>query len=155
VWDLRSHTLEQRGLVVALQELAATLSSDEHGMVKVRTTGEVRRLDSRIEFHLLRVAQEAMTNAVKHGHAALVEVELHYAAAEVRLVVRDNGSGFDPKEPPAGGVHFGLLGMRERAAKVQGELLVESAPGAGTTVSLAVSVQSYDLTEARQTPSPA
>lgn len=138
VWDLRSHTLEQRGLVAALQEVAGTLVEGGGHRVAVRTTGAERRLDRQIEFHLLRVAQEAMTNAMKHGRAAEVSVGIQYAEDSVRLVVRDNGRGFDNAVPPPNGAHFGLLGMRERAAKLRGELRIESTPGAGTTISLSV-----------------
>ena len=138
VWDLRSHTLEQRGLVFAVEEVASALADGGPRRIAVRTTGAERRLDRQVEFHLLRVAQEAMTTAVKHGAATAVEVEIRYAPDSVELVVRDNGGGFDPGAWPANGAHFGLLGMRERAAKLRGELRIESAPGAGTTISLTV-----------------
>jgi signal transduction histidine kinase len=147
VWDLRSHTLEQRGLAVALEELAATLSSTEQQQIEVQTVGDVRRVDRQAEFHLLRVAQEAMTNAVKHGHASHVKVELRYTSEALQLVVQDDGSGFDPQQPPSSGVHFGLLGMRERAAKINGRLLVESAPGRGTTVSVTISATPQELAD--------
>lgn len=139
VWDLRSHTLEQSGLAEALRELAATLVGGAERKIEVRTEGAVRRLDRQIEFHFLRAGQEAMTNAVKHAGATHVAVEVEYSAEAVELRVIDDGCGFDPKVlPGSNDAHFGLLGMRERATKMNGDLRVVSAPGKGTTISLRV-----------------
>ncbi len=139
VWDLRSHTLEASGLSAALRELADALAGDRLPAITVRATGEVRRLDRQIEFHLLRVAQEAMTNAMKHAGAARIAVEVRYAPDAVQMLVRDDGRGFAPHDSPGGnGAHFGLLGIHERATKLNGELSIESAPGKGTTIALRV-----------------
>jgi len=86
------------------------------------------------------VAQEACANAVKHGGAGKIDITLDFTAADrVRLIIADDGSGFDPAAlAPAG--HFGLLGIRERVQKLGGELLLRSQPGAGATVEIIVPV---------------
>jgi len=83
---------------------------------------------------LFRVLQEALHNALRHANASAVEVRLELAPGGARLVVRDDGVGFAPGAAPAG--HYGLRGMRERAAACGGSLAVRSAPGAGTEIEL-------------------
>ena len=87
------------------------------------------------ENNLLRIAQEAIANAVKHGRASRIEVRLAFAREEIRLEVSDNGCGFDPSMPAPADSHFGLVGMRERAAETHGTLTIESGSGKGTVVS--------------------
>src|SRR6185295_11625961 len=92
-----------------------------------------------VESHVLRIAQEAVTNALKHGHATHIELGLDYGVDHITLLVRDDGRGFDADHPPAAASgHFGLFGMRERAAKLGADLRVTSRPGAGTAVHLSV-----------------
>ena len=84
---------------------------------------------------LLRVCQEALANVRKHAGASRASIGLAYDEAEVRLVVSDDGTGFDPAAACTG---YGLRGMRARAAEAGGSLLVRSAPGAGTAISVTV-----------------
>jgi signal transduction histidine kinase len=97
-------------------------------------SGEPRRLDARSEVVLLRAAQEGLANVRKHAKADSVSITLDYGATAVRLEVRDDGTGFDP-EVASG---FGLRGMRERAAQVDGTLDVRSVPGTGTSITVEV-----------------
>lgn len=83
--------------------------------------------------HILRIVQESLSNVARHAQATKVSVDLERSDEEVRVVVRDNGVGFDPAEKRQG---FGLAGMRERAAQIGGELRVVSSPGDGATVEL-------------------
>jgi len=83
--------------------------------------------------HILRIVQESLSNVARHAQATRVSVDLERSDEEVRVVVRDNGVGFDPAEKRQG---FGLAGMRERAAQIGGELRVVSSPGDGATVEL-------------------
>jgi Signal transduction histidine kinase len=90
-----------------------------------------------MEQEFLRVAQEAIHNVKKHAGAKQLLVQLEYRPNEVALEVRDDGRGFsvdEKRESPPG--HYGLTGMRERAAAIGGTLEVSSEPGAGTTVRL-------------------
>ena len=92
-----------------------------------------------VEYNLLRIAQEAVTNAVKHSAARTIEVTLECSPRAIRLTVRDDGVGFAAPAGPGGRLgHYGLIGMNERATQIGGELSIESEPGQGTTVSLRV-----------------
>jgi signal transduction histidine kinase len=101
--------------------------------------GESRALPEETEQHLLRIAQEAVTNAVKHARASQVRIHLAVAGRKLSLSVADNGRGFEQDEAfsEVGG-HFGLLGMRERAERLGGELQLHSEPGQGTEVEVTV-----------------
>ena len=98
-------------------------------------------LPETLEENLLRIAQEAMTNVIKHSEATSAELELEYLSNAVTLRIKDNGHGFIRRE--AAGVddgHFGLLGMAERAKRLGAKLDIQSAPGEGTLISLEVAV---------------
>jgi signal transduction histidine kinase len=97
-------------------------------------SGSPRRLEARSEVVLLRAAQEGLANVRKHAKASHVGIELDYGDTVVRLEVRDDGAGFDPETARG----FGLRGMRERAAQVDGSMDVRSSPGAGTLVTVKV-----------------
>jgi signal transduction histidine kinase len=136
--DLRSMTLENLGLSVALDELLRPVATMNGAELTVATEGEARKLPISTETALLRIAHEAVANAARHSGAAHIAVTLKYEPERVRLEVRDDGGGFDPAAPHSPGEHFGLLGMDERANKIGGELRINSTPGSGTTVSIGV-----------------
>jgi signal transduction histidine kinase len=101
--------------------------------VDFQTTGvETGRLPPEAETTLYRVVQEALTNVAKHATASQASVVVSRHDGVATAVVEDNGAGFDPEAIGTG--RLGLLGMRERATLLGGELHVESAPGSGTTV---------------------
>jgi signal transduction histidine kinase len=142
VWDLRSKVLEQDGLVAALRVMAETATGPAGPVVEVNVSGEERTLPTAVEFHLLRIAQEALANAIKHSEARKLTIALEYAPDAARLIVQDDGHGFDAEaKEQSPGPHFGLLGMRERAAKIKARLKVVSAPGAGCTISVVLPVE--------------
>lgn len=91
---------------------------------------------SRVAAEILRVAQEALTNVRRHADATLVSVQFASHDGKVSVSVADNGKGFDPEEQPDG--RYGLVGMRERAALVQGVLTIDSRPADGTRVTIEV-----------------
>ncbi len=135
VFELRSPALEQLGLVGTVRDNAAQLMQSGTPRIVVNAIGRERRLPRLSEFHSLRIVQEAITNALKHAGAREVAVTFEFVGNGVRITVRDDGAGFDPSlRPPDGQMHFGLLGMRERAAKIPGQLSVESFPGSGTSI---------------------
>lgn len=139
VWDLRSKVLENEGLAAALRAISSPSGGGFGPAVEVRVSGKPSALVTGVDFHLLRIAQEAMTNAVKHGSAESIMVHLDYQVEHTCLTVHDDGQGFDATSPQsAPGPHFGLLGMRERAAKIMAELSIVSAPGCGCTVKVEV-----------------
>ncbi len=133
VWDLRCHLLEESDLVTALRQTVQPSSSREDIKVDVNVTGSPVRLPTTIEMNLLRIGQEAVANAVRHGQARSVNAALRYNDDNVCLSVTDDGHGFYPDESASSG-HFGLLDMRERAQSMGSVLQINSEPGRGTQV---------------------
>ncbi|MDZ4402140.1 sensor histidine kinase [Prosthecobacter sp.] len=141
--EMRSVTLEQRGLHAALDELLRPLATVSGAAFNVEVVGQPVRLSGTLETHLLRLAQEAVANAAHHAAAQKIDLRLEYADGQVHLAVRDDGRGFEPSSAAAAAGHFGLSGMRERAEKIAGQLRIVSQPGAGTTVSVQAPVVAF------------
>lgn len=137
VWDLRCQLLENGDLVSALKQIVEPLVPREQTKVDFTILGNPVRLPGPVEMNLLRIGQEAVANAMKHGCAEHVSIELRYATASVCLTVSDNGHGFGAGQPSPTG-HFGLLDMRERAQSMGSSLRVESEPGRGTRIAVEV-----------------
>jgi len=138
VYALRPKSLERDGLEVALRDHVHALQRAHGAAIEVRVRGGLPRLAPSVELALLRIAQEALHNALRHAAGARVYVCLEQEGGEVRLTVSDHGPGFDPQALPRTTRTMGLATMRERATAVRGRLTVESAPGAGTTVTAAI-----------------
>jgi signal transduction histidine kinase len=104
----------------------------------LKVTGEEARYPPGVELGAFRIAQEAVNNSVRHSRADQLRVTVVFSAAQLRLRVADSGRGFDPgaltRQPRAN--RLGMLGMRERANLLGGQLMVQSAAGRGTTVEL-------------------
>jgi len=140
VWDLRCQLLENGNLVSALTQIVEPLVPREQTKVDFKIQGSPVRLPGPVEMNLLRIGQEAVANAVKHGHACRVSIELSYTPGSVCLSVSDDGEGFPAGQAsPAG--HFGLLDMRERAQSMGSHLVVESHPGRGTRITVKIPVR--------------
>lgn len=140
VWDLRCHLLEEGDLVSALRQIVQPSSPRDDVRVEVNVTGAPLRLSAAVEMNLLRIGQEAVANAIKHGNASEVNAILQYEQERVRLCITDNGRGFRPEETAPTG-HFGLLDMRERAHSMGCALEVESAPDCGTKIAIEIPVR--------------
>ena len=139
--ELRSPILQSRGLATAIEEIGRTLTGDRGVAFQLTVTGKPRGDLQHIDEHLLRIGQEAMTNAMRHAEASSLGVELAYRAESVTLRVHDNGKGFETGRTSADdGEHWGLQTMRERAEQVGGTLRVESASGQGTLISVTVPI---------------
>lgn len=134
---LRPELLDGRSLGEALERLAERWSEESGVTARLQLAEEPATLSREVEATVLRAAQEALANVRKHAAACEVTVTFSRIGDLVVLDVQDDGRGFVPEEArPGRGEHFGLLGMRERAEQLGGRLLVESAPGEGTTVVL-------------------
>lgn len=141
--NLRPPELEELGLVPALEMLAESAPR----LVKVTSTGVVRRLREAQELALFRVAQEAIRNAERHGHANQINVKVIYQPDAVKLMAEDNGTGFQPAEPLdclAKTGHYGLLGIQERVQYMGGTFRIISQPGQGTRLEVIVPTHSAD-----------
>jgi ligand-binding sensor domain-containing protein/signal transduction histidine kinase len=139
IWALRSQDSGETTLPVNLRRM---VEAEHGGGVEAHFSifGAYRPLPADTEREILRVAQEAIHNVNKHAGAGQLIVQLEYGSAEIALEVRDDGQGFAVDEPVEQG-HFGLTGMRERAAIIDGVLDVTSDPGGGTTVRLRVAAR--------------
>jgi signal transduction histidine kinase len=135
IFELRPGNLEQDGLVRALKTHASALQG-RLGLPIVVESDLADRLPLPAEEVVYRIAQEALHNVVKHAAAHQVRVDVRAEGAGVRLRVEDDGKGFDPARVPDG--HLGLAGMRARAERVGAAFSVDSAPGKGTTIELAL-----------------
>ncbi|MGE5192104.1 MAG: two-component regulator propeller domain-containing protein, partial [Deltaproteobacteria bacterium] len=129
------------GLAAAVAQAARQLTETRDVRLVLHVASTPGNLPADVEYNVLRIAQEAITNAVRHSGAGTIEVVLASTPEQITLAVRDDGAGFAANglEYPQPG-HYGLIGMRERATQIQGKLHVESAPGAGTTVRLELEI---------------
>jgi signal transduction histidine kinase/ligand-binding sensor domain-containing protein len=135
VWNLRPEYLDRRNLVAGLARLAADLGEGGDVHIDVRTSGIARTLESEVEMNVFRIAQEAVANAIRHGAARQILIDLQFDDDTARLTVADDGRGFDPASQSDG---FGLTSMRERAAQIGAVLHIESLPSAGVSVTLTI-----------------
>jgi len=139
VWDLDSSLLDGNNLGEALRKLA-TFTASSTLIPTVAVTGNPVHLPRFTTHHLLRIAQEATANSVRHARAGQITIELDYAPEAVLLRVSDDGVGFRSDDAFSAPGHFGLRGIRGRATKLQGELTIQSFPGEGTTIQIQVPV---------------
>lgn len=137
VVELRPAALDEDGLVATLRNHVRVLDRAHAARMTFAACG-VRALPSAQEEALLRVAQEALHNALRHSGAAHVDVSLTRFGKGAVLRVTDDGRGFDPGQVRAEGRRLGLVSMRDRAAGVGGTLTVLAAPGKGTTIEMEV-----------------
>ncbi|MFE0765546.1 GAF domain-containing sensor histidine kinase [Streptomyces smyrnaeus] len=137
VIEMRPAALDEDGLVATLRTQAQVLDRAHSAQVDFECEG-VRALPAAQEEALLRVAQEALHNALRHADASHVRVALIRRGSSVVLGVTDDGAGFDPGAVRSAGRHLGLVSMRDRASGVGGTLTVQSEPGKGTVVEMEV-----------------
>jgi signal transduction histidine kinase len=136
--ELRPKALDDFGLVPALERLTQTFAEQTGLAVDFEPALAGRRLPPEAETALYRIVQESLTNVAKHARARHVSVLLTRKPGAVAVVVEDDGRGFDPEEAREDG--FGLAGMRERIALLDGRLQIESSPRGGTTLVVEVPV---------------
>ncbi|MFF4155321.1 GAF domain-containing sensor histidine kinase [Streptomyces sp. NPDC001678] len=138
VVELRPAGLDEDGLVATLRTQVKVLDRAQSTARVTFAAHGVRALPAAQEEALLRVAQEALHNALRHSGARAVDVTLTRRGHGAALRVADDGQGFDPSAVRRAGRHLGLVSMRDRANGVGGGLTVESAPGKGTTIEMEV-----------------
>jgi signal transduction histidine kinase/ligand-binding sensor domain-containing protein len=135
IWDLRSVEPELESLETAIDRALTDLLRGRDVAHQVQVNGRTRQLPPDLAQNLLRICQEASTNAVFHAAPSRIDVTLRFEDEAISLAVRDDGSGFDPERVPRG--HFGIDIMRERARRFGGQLELDSAPGRGCIVTVA------------------
>jgi signal transduction histidine kinase len=137
--DLRPAILDDAGLLAAIEWVAREYERSYGGAVTIAAEIDPSEmLSPEQEVAILRIAQEALTNAGKHAQARRVQVALTEAAGNVVLTVRDNGRGFNPRtvHGPTREGRLGIYGMKERAALLGGTIRIKSRIGRGTEVRL-------------------
>jgi signal transduction histidine kinase len=144
--------LDDTTLAGALERLCATTSARHRLTARFHLTGEATPLPTVHEVALLRIAQSALANTVRHAHADAAEVTLSYLGDHVAVDITDDGTGFDPArlpapDPESGG--FGLAAMQARARALGGTLTVESAPGRGTALAARLPLRQPEPAESR------
>jgi len=144
IHDLRSKPVADGDLVQLLEadgeELATVLGADPTPAFHVIVEGEPQKISPALHDEVYRIAREVMRNAFRHSGANKVEVEIRYDKKQLRLRVRDDGRGLDPKvlEVSRRPGHWGLAGIRERAQQIGAQLRIWSEDGAGTEIELTV-----------------
>jgi signal transduction histidine kinase len=135
IWDLRSPVLETQDLSAALRDFGKRASAGTAIRFATTVAGAPRQCPAKVENQLLRIGQEAITNAVRHAGAKRITLDLRFDEREVLLRVSDDGCGFDAKAGAHDSDnHYGLTTMRERAEELGGQLTIATAPGNGTVV---------------------
>lgn len=142
IWDLRLNLDGQGTLSEALAHLCRRMGDTTNARVTAELQGSETHLPEALSHNLLRIAQESLTNAIRHAQPNSIVVRLCYDSDAVTLYVKDDGCGFQHQESqPVDEGHLGILGMTERARKLGGRLDVLSTPGAGTEVIATFSLQ--------------
>jgi ligand-binding sensor domain-containing protein/signal transduction histidine kinase len=137
VWNLRGEEHGPIDLATALQRMAERIDR-EHGVkMAYRILGKAFALSLPAEHELMMVTREATFNAILHGHAQQIDVELCYADESLSLTIKDNGRGFDTAKAFSS-EHFGLSGMQERIHRFNGKFEIESTPAKGTKIRLEI-----------------
>ncbi len=137
VFELRPASLEAEGLATVLRKHVDVLKRVSGRAIELRV-GEPPRLPAGPAAQVLRIAQEALGNALRHANAERIEVRLDNGGGRLVLSIKDDGRGFDTAARDVRGQRLGLTSMEERAGELGGRLAIDSTPGAGTTVRLEV-----------------
>ncbi|HEV2465041.1 MAG TPA: two-component regulator propeller domain-containing protein [Acidobacteriaceae bacterium] len=142
IWELRSQSAENDDFASRLKQMADRVTAQSGLKTQIEVHGAYRPISETIESELLRVAQEAVTNVVRHAAASQINIQLHFSRRHVKMTIADNGRGFPAQAPSAADGHFGIIGMRERVQQMGGHIEVSSRPGEGTQVQVDVATGS-------------
>lgn len=150
IWDLRPSILDDLGLLSAIRWFARSNLEKAGVKVDFSTGSDISRLPSPLETMLFRIAQEAISNILRHANANKVSIKLWIAEKHIWMEIKDDGCGFDMKETADAAVdrkRLGLLGIQERASLVGGEVKIESRRGSGTCLQLHIPLPTEDFSE--------
>lgn len=136
IWELRSQGSENSDLPSRLIQMAERVIGTRPIESQMHVRGIYRPLPANVEAELLRITQEAVTNAVRHAEPAHIEIQMQFTEKKTILIVEDDGHGFPEDIPSSRDGHFGIAGMRERAQQIGGKLAIDVRPGHGTRVSI-------------------
>jgi ligand-binding sensor domain-containing protein/signal transduction histidine kinase len=142
IQNMRGLTQGHGDLIAALEHAGARATAATAVRFRLGVTGTPRRCDERMEAELLRIAQEALANAVRHAQASTIHVDLTYTDSSVTLRVADDGTGFE-QQASRSATHFGLDTMRERAEQMGGRFRLTTTTGLGTEVETTIPVSTH------------
>lgn len=150
IWELRSQNTENQDLASRLLQVSERLTASSEIKTQVEVHGTYRPLPERTESELLRIAQEAITNVIRHAAATRIAIQLQFSRGRVTMTIVDNGCGFSGGAPTAANGHFGITGMHERAQQIGGIVTVSSRQGEGTEVRVEVAAGGEAATSQRE-----
>ncbi len=133
VWKLRPESKQSKDLQQSLMEIANRFSRNDV-IIRINVEGKLRQISELVRENLLRIAQQAISNAIQHSSPKSIQVLLLFEPQSLVLRIQDDGCGFDPSLQKFEGEHFGLKGMQERAAQIDGKFNIISKVGEGTQV---------------------
>ncbi len=142
---LRPPVLDEYGVITAIEGLLEETRTNCGPEVEFYTNLEVDRFEPVLENTIFRVIQESVGNACRHSQSPRVRIDLSQLADQIKIQVQDWGIGFDPQQVDRN--RYGLAGLRERARLLGGDALVESKPGAGTTITVHLPTDVGDLVD--------
>jgi ligand-binding sensor domain-containing protein/signal transduction histidine kinase len=146
VWNLRRRDTASPEITHLLEQMAQQVSHSSRVPVRFRAAGTPVSVDRSVEYVLLMVGREAVSNAVHHARPQEISIDVKFETGQITMQVADDGAGFDPDEMLAvPGVHFGIIGMRERIEHLGGRFRLQSAPGKGTHLWVEVPVRVKEL----------
>jgi signal transduction histidine kinase len=137
--DLKPHILDDIGIIPAISSLCNKINTEAGIQGKVEVLGVIRRFQDRVEVYLYRIIQEALSNIVKHSKASEFTVQIIFDDDYLRVIISDNGAGFDPQtamHSKRGLSGMGLMNMQERCESLSGKFLIDSSKEFGTTLIL-------------------
>jgi signal transduction histidine kinase len=143
IWDLRSPILETHDLAAALGAFARELIADKPIRFTTLVSGNDEIRPPKIDNQLLRIGQEALTNAVRHARARRIHLEITFGAEAVTLRVEDDGCGLDNRSAVDDPSHYGLTTMKERAEELGGALTITSSAGRGTAIEAVIPLNGH------------
>jgi len=140
IYNLRPMALDDLGLIPALRTYLKDIQERSGLIVDMTLFGEEQRMAPSLEIALFRLVQEAVNNIIRHAAASRAQVKVEVGRSQVRIIVGDNGRGFDPGQTLGSKdlQGFGIIGMRERVELLGGEFRLESAPGQGSRVDVTI-----------------
>jgi two-component system sensor histidine kinase DegS len=139
IFNLRPMALDDLGLVPTLRKYIEELNRKYDLVIDFKTFGKECRPPSSMEVALFRLVQESLTNVIKHAKAPEAQIKLEFQRDRIFLVIKDDGIGFDMKKKSREG--FGILGMQERIKLLDGQMVLQSAPGQGTKLLLVIPIK--------------
>jgi signal transduction histidine kinase len=140
---LRAEPLESVGLAASIQLLTESIQARYKVNTAIETADDVLWLTQEQEHVIYRVVQEALLNSAQHAHAQQIKIKIEETAGALRLTIKDNGTGFDPSAVDVS-AHFGVQGMRERAAMIGAELNVSSWVSQGTQIEMLLNREPHE-----------